>query len=37
MRQRIAGPVLDAQDRADVDAFLADLDDLLLAPNQLPA
>lgn len=37
MRQRMAGPVLDAQDCADVDAFLADLDDLLIAPNQLPA
>jgi 4-hydroxy-tetrahydrodipicolinate synthase len=36
MRQRIAGPVLDAQDRADVDAFLGDLHDLLLPADQLP-
>jgi len=28
--QRAAGPSLDAQDRADVDAFLADIDDLLV-------
>ena len=28
-RQRAAGPLLDAQDRADVDAFLDDLGDLL--------
>jgi 4-hydroxy-tetrahydrodipicolinate synthase len=29
-RQRAAGPALDALDRAEVDAFLADLADLLL-------
>jgi 4-hydroxy-tetrahydrodipicolinate synthase len=28
--QRAAGPRLDAQDQADVDAFLADIADLLL-------
>jgi len=30
MLQRMPGPVLDAMDRADVDAFLSDIDDLLL-------
>lgn len=35
--QRTAGPLLDAQDRQDVDAFLADLDDLLLRPSDLAA
>ncbi len=34
--QRAAGPRLDALDRADVDAFMADLADLLLAPENLP-
>ena len=29
-RQRAAGPALDAGDRADIDAFLADISDLLL-------
>ncbi len=33
--QRIAGPTLDAIDEQDVDAFLADLKDLLLAPRAL--
>jgi 4-hydroxy-tetrahydrodipicolinate synthase len=33
--QRTAGPLLDAQDRQDVDAFMADLADLLLAPAEL--
>jgi 4-hydroxy-tetrahydrodipicolinate synthase len=36
MVQRIAGPVLDGLDRADVDAFLADIDDLLLPAQELP-
>lgn len=35
LHQRMAGPVLDALDRADVDAFLRDLQDLLLTPAQL--
>jgi 4-hydroxy-tetrahydrodipicolinate synthase len=34
--QRASGPRLDALDRADVDAFLADLADLLLPAAQLP-
>lgn len=33
-RQRAAGPLLDAQDEADVNAFLADLRDLLLPDSQ---
>lgn len=36
VKQRAAGPLLDALDIADVDAFLADIDDLLLPANQLP-
>lgn len=35
-RQRMPGPLLDALDRADVDAFLADIADLLLPQDQLP-
>ena len=35
MAQRMAGPVLDDLDRADVDAFLADITDLLLPQSQL--
>lgn len=35
-RQRMAGPLLDEMDQADVDAFLADIDDLLLTQDQLP-
>ncbi|MDP9974676.1 4-hydroxy-tetrahydrodipicolinate synthase [Variovorax paradoxus] len=35
-RQRMPGPLLDAQDMADVDAFLADIADLLLPQDQLP-
>ena len=35
-RQRAAGPALDAQDRADVDAFLADIADLLLPGASIP-
>lgn len=35
--QRTAGPLLDAQDRQDVDAFMADLSDLLLDPADLAA
>lgn len=35
--QRAPGPRLDDLDRADVDAFLADIDDLLLPPQALPA
>jgi 4-hydroxy-tetrahydrodipicolinate synthase len=34
--QRAAGPRLDDLDRADVDAFMADLSELLLAPEALP-
>lgn len=34
-RQRAAGPLLDAQDMADVDAFLADVRDLLLPDDTL--
>lgn len=34
--QRMPGPLLDALDIADVDAFLADIDDLLLPQGQLP-
>lgn len=34
--QRMPGPLLDAKDMADVDAFLADIDDLLLPQDQLP-
>jgi 4-hydroxy-tetrahydrodipicolinate synthase len=33
--QRQAGPLLDALNRQDVDAFLGDLDDLLLPPHEL--
>ena len=33
--QRTAGPLLDALDRQDVDAFMADLADLLLTPAEL--
>jgi 4-hydroxy-tetrahydrodipicolinate synthase len=33
--QRAAGPSLDAADIADVDAFLADIDDLLLSPQTI--
>lgn len=33
--QRAAGPLLDAQDSADVDAFLEDIRDLLLPDNEL--
>lgn len=33
--QRAAGPRLDALDRADVDAFLSDIEDLLLAEHPL--
>ena len=33
--QRTAGPLLDALDRQDVDAFMADLADLLLTPADL--
>jgi len=33
--QRTAGPLLDAMDRQDVDAFMADLADLLLTPDEL--
>ncbi|MBP8296007.1 MAG: dihydrodipicolinate synthase family protein [Burkholderiales bacterium] len=36
MTQRMAGPVLDELDRADVDAFLGDIEDLLLPPGALP-
>lgn len=35
-RQRMPGPLLDALDMADVDAFLADIEDLLLPQDQLP-
>ncbi|BEP52738.1 dihydrodipicolinate synthase family protein [Variovorax sp. V116] len=35
-RQRMPGPLLDAQDMADVDAFLADIADLLLPQDRLP-
>ena len=35
-RQRMPGPLLDEMDRADVDAFLLDIDDLLLPQDQLP-
>lgn len=35
-RQRMPGPRLDEMDQADVDAFLLDIDDLLLAQDQLP-
>ncbi len=37
MAQRMPGPVLDEFDRADVDAFLHDLDDLLLPASALQA
>jgi 4-hydroxy-tetrahydrodipicolinate synthase len=37
MKQRVPGPLLDALDQADVDAFLTDIDDLLLPTNQLPS
>lgn len=37
MKQRVPGPLLDALDQADVDAFLTDIDDLLLPANQLPS
>ena len=36
MAQRMAGPVLDELDQVDVDAFLGDIDDLLLPPGALP-
>ena len=36
MAQRMAGPVLDELDQADVDAFLGDINDLLLPPGALP-
>ena len=36
MRQRMPGPLLDALDMADVDAFLADIGDLLLPQDRLP-
>jgi 4-hydroxy-tetrahydrodipicolinate synthase len=32
----VSGPLLDAFDMADVDAFLADIEDLLLPQDQLP-
>jgi 4-hydroxy-tetrahydrodipicolinate synthase len=35
--QRAPGPRLDALDRADADAFLADIADLLLPDAALPA
>ena len=35
-RQRMPGSLLDALDMADVDAFLADIEDLLLPQDQLP-
>ncbi len=35
--QRAPGPRLDALDRADVDAFMGDLRDLLIPDTQLPA
>jgi len=35
-RQRTPGPLLDRLDMADVDAFLADIDDLMLPQAQLP-
>lgn len=35
--QRIAGPLPDALDQQDIDAFLHDLDDLLLSPATLAA
>ena len=35
-RQRMPGPLLDPLDMADVDAFLADIGDLLLTQDQLP-
>ncbi|SEK15101.1 MULTISPECIES: dihydrodipicolinate synthase family protein [unclassified Variovorax] len=35
-RQRMPGPLLDALDAADVDAFLGDIGDLLLPQDQLP-
>lgn len=37
LRQRTPGPLLDALDMADVDAFLADLADLLLPQSELRA
>ncbi|HVE50378.1 MAG TPA: dihydrodipicolinate synthase family protein [Casimicrobiaceae bacterium] len=37
LRQRTPGPLMDEQDMADVDAFLADLDDLLLPSSELRA
>lgn len=36
VKQRAAGPLLDEFDVADVDAFLADIDDLLLPQSRLP-
>jgi len=36
VRQRAPGPVLDALDRAEVDAFLDDIADLLLPASELP-
>jgi 4-hydroxy-tetrahydrodipicolinate synthase len=35
-RQRMPGPLLDEMDQADVDAFLLDIEDLLLAQDRLP-
>lgn len=35
-RQRAAGPALDAGDRADIDAFLGDIADLLLPGEAIP-
>jgi 4-hydroxy-tetrahydrodipicolinate synthase len=35
-RQRMPGPLLDEMDQADVDAFLMDIDDLLLPQHKLP-
>ena len=35
-RQRMPGPLLDEMDQADVDAFLVDIEDLLLPQDQLP-
>ena len=37
MKQRMPGPLLDALDQADVDDFLADLQDLLLPAADLRA
>jgi 4-hydroxy-tetrahydrodipicolinate synthase len=37
MAQRMPGPIVDELDRADVDAFLSDLNDLLLPASALQA